>query len=201
VRLFVAAYPSAEAIDDLNTLVSGLAVGAPREAGQSVRLVPPDRWHLTLAFLGDVADEREPAVRAAIETVAARWTGRRQPVPRLWLGGGGRFGTGRFTTLWIGVRGDTTPLRDLVSDVRGALHKARLPYDAKAFRAHVTLARPGDRLTAGQLAADLAVLDRYEGPRWTAQAVELVRSNLGPQPRYDRLLAVPLTAGRASGAT
>jgi 2'-5' RNA ligase len=192
MRLFVAAYPPTGVLDDLSALVGTLAVGQPREPGQSVRLVPPERWHLTLAFLGDVPDEREPAACAALGAAAERWAERREPAPQVWLGGGGRFGSGRFTTLWTGIRGDTTPLRDLVSDVRGELRRAKLPFDAKTFRAHLTLARPADRLTADQLAADLAALARYEGPKWTVQAVELVRSHLGPNVRYDRLLAVPL---------
>jgi RNA 2',3'-cyclic 3'-phosphodiesterase len=107
--------------------------------------------------------------------------------PRLWIGGGGRFGGGRSTTLWTGIRGDIDALRGLAGDIRQALRAAKLPFDTKPMRPHVTLARPGDRLTREQLDADLAALNRYEGPKWTADAIELVRSHIGPHVQYDRL--------------
>jgi len=191
MRLFVAAYPSPEAIEDLAALVDSLAIGQPRAEGQSLRLVPPRRWHLTLAFLGEVADERLPDVHTALAAAAARWPDQRT-APTVWLGGGGRFGRGRFTTVWTGVRGDTAVLGDLVTDVRQQLRTARLPFDAKAYRPHVTLARPADRLPDAELAADLDRLDRHQGPRWTVETIDLVRSNLGPQITYERLASWPL---------
>ena len=183
-------------------MVSGLAVGAPREAGQSVRLVPPERIHLTLNFLGDVPDGREPAAQAALAAAVRQWTssgdrvgrgrGEQRPAPRLRIGGGGRFGRGRFTTLWAGIRGDTAQLGDLVTDVRRELRAAKLPFDAKPFRPHVTIARPGDRLSAEDLAADLAVLGTYEGPTWTVDKIALVESRQGPNTTYVRRAEYPL---------
>jgi RNA 2',3'-cyclic 3'-phosphodiesterase len=197
VRLFVAAYPPPAVLADFVTCVSGLAVGAPREPGQSVRLVPPERIHLTLNFLGDVPDEREPAADEALAAAVRHWTrsggsndrvGRRHGEPRsapqLRIGGGGRFGRGTFTTLWAGIRGDTAQLGDLVTEVRRELRAARLPFDAKPFRPHVTIARPGDRLPADDLAADLAVLGKYEGPTWTVDKIALVESQPGPNITY-----------------
>jgi RNA 2',3'-cyclic 3'-phosphodiesterase len=191
LRLFVAAYPPPEAIDDLAALVSELAIGQPRAAGESLRLVPPERWHQTLAFLGEVADERLPDVHAALAAAASRWPDQR-PAPSVALCGGGRFGKGRFTTVWTGVRGDTAALGDVVTDIRQQLRRARLPFDAKAYRPHVTLARPADRLPEQELAADLDRLGRHRGPQWTVEAIELVRSTLGPQITYERLAGWPL---------
>jgi 2'-5' RNA ligase len=39
---------------------------------------------------------------------------------------------------------------------------------------------------------DRATLADYLGPSWPATEVVLVRSHLGPRPRYDRLAAWPL---------
>ena len=187
MRLFVAVYPPPAAVTDLASCVGRLALGQPREPGRAVRAVPPDRWHLTLAFLGEVAEQREPVARAAVEAAAREAT-----LPELRLGGAGRFGKGRFTTVWIGVRGETAVLTGLSKAVRRELRRGKLPFDDKPFRPHLTLGRPGDRLSAAELAADLAALDEYEGPPWRVQAVELVRSQPGPKPRYDRLAAFPL---------
>jgi 2'-5' RNA ligase len=192
VRLFVAAYPSAEAIDDLSSLVGRLAVGRPPAPGRSVRLAPPERWHLTVAFLGEVEDRREPAVREAVAAAAQDWRTADRPAPVLRLAGGGRFGRGRFTVVWTGLSGDVDGLTALAGVVRKQLRAARLPQDPKPFRAHLSLARPGDRLPPPVLAADLAMISQYEGPLWTAGTLELVRSHLGPHPLHDRIGAWPI---------
>jgi 2'-5' RNA ligase len=187
VRLFVAAYPSAVAMDHLSGFVARLAVGRPTEPGRSVRLAPPDRWHLTLAFLGETDDHREPAVRAALDAAVTSWRGAARPPPVLRLAGGGRFGAGRFTVVWTGLRGDVEGVRALSGAVRRQLRAARLPVDRKPYRPHLTLARPGDRLPPAALEADTEALAGYEGPQWTLDAVELVRSHLGPHPRHERV--------------
>jgi RNA 2',3'-cyclic 3'-phosphodiesterase len=202
MSLFVAVYPPPAAIAHLDACVRGLAIGAPRGPGQSVRLVPPDRWHLTLAFLGDLSDRRATSARKALETAARRWAveatadgngaGRRHP-PRIRLGGGGRFAGGRSAPMFTGVRGEVDVLGELASDVRRELRASHVPFDGKAFRPHLTLARPGDRLPKADLDADLDALHRYEGPTWPVEAIELVHSNKGPNIVYDRLAAFPLT--------
>jgi len=190
-RLFVAAYPPPQARDDLAALVATLAIGQPAQPGRSLRLAPAQEWHLTLAFLGDVAEHAVPAAHRAVEAAVCAAAA---PVVR--LGGGGRFGRGKFTIVWTGVHGEG--LADLAKAVRRQLKAARLPFDPKPFRPHLTLARPADRLPAEALAADLAALKAYEGPKWTVETVALVRSHLGPKPVYERL--GEWTAGGAAAA-
>jgi len=190
VRLFVAAYPPPAVLDDFVSAVSTLACGAPRPPGDSLRLVPPERVHLTLVFIGEVADDTVPVVVEAVAAGVRRSAGRK--TPRLRIGGGGRFGRGKFTVMWAGVRGDTTALADLVTDVRQELRSAKVPFDAKAHRPHVTVARPGDRLAEEQVAADLAGLGTYESPEWPVESICLVHSNQGPDITYETLAAFPL---------
>lgn len=189
MRLFVAAFPPPPVLDDFVSHVSTLACGAPRPEGGSLRLVPPERVHLTLTFIGDVPDDRLPVVEGAVEAGVGSDP---RKVPRVRIGGGGRFGRGRFTVVWAGVRGDTTALHDLVTGVRRELRSARVPFDVKAYRPHITVARPGDRLPEEQVAADLAALCTYEGPEWPVESIDLVCSNQGPDITYDRLSSYPL---------
>ncbi len=198
MRLFVAAYPSTEAVVHLSQFVGTLHVGRPAEPGGSLGVVPPDRWHLTLAFLGDVDDLKAGDAVAAVGDAVAGWRDAGGQPPRLGVAGGGRFGRGRFTVLWAGVDGAVPDLDDLASRLGRALRRARLPVDRKPFRAHLTLARPGDRLAPGALAADLAALDAYRGPSWQLTDLHLVRSHLGPDPRYETVAVVSLAA--AAGA-
>lgn len=196
----MAAYPPLEAVADLAAQVSRLHIGEAAARGVNVRLTAQETLHLTLAFLGEVADDRLPKVTNALERAAATWHERPAGVgsvedrhsPRVRLGGGGRFGRGRFTLLWIGLAGDVSALRALNLTIRRELRRARLPYDWKPFRPHLTLARPGDRIPAADVEADRQVLDGYFGPSWPVTEMVLMRSELGPKPTYDRLAAWPL---------
>ncbi|HEX7745431.1 MAG TPA: 2'-5' RNA ligase family protein, partial [Micromonosporaceae bacterium] len=94
--------------------------------------------------------------------------------------------------LWVGLAGDVAALRTLNLAIRRELRRARLPYDERPFRPHVTLARPGDRVDAAAVEADRQVLNGYFGPSWPVSEMLLMRSHLGPRPTYDRLAAWPL---------
>jgi 2'-5' RNA ligase len=178
LRLFVAAYPPPVAVAHLRELVDGLALGRPQPPGRSLRLTKPDTWHVTLAFLGEVPDERAAAAVEALQATPLA------PM-KVRIAGGGKFGRGRFTTVWAALDGDVEELRELARATQRTLRRARLRSDDKPFKPHLTLARPADRLPADALTRDLAVLKAYEGPQWTVGDVRLVRSYLGPEPRYE----------------
>jgi 2'-5' RNA ligase len=151
VRLFVAIFPPDVVRRDLHRRLA---------VSPNVRLTPVDRWHVTLAFLGEVGAERLPDVERALAAVT---------VPRgleLRLRGGGRFGTGRSSVLWAAVDGD---LAGLHAAVRLRLDDAGLPYDHRAFRPHLTVAYAHEPTVRG-------ALDGYEGPSWTLDEIALVRS-------------------------
>ncbi|MGS2615577.1 RNA 2',3'-cyclic phosphodiesterase [Micromonospora sp. LZ34] len=192
MRLFVAVYPPPEAVDHLTGQVARLRVGAAAAAGINVRLADPAQAHVTLAFLGDVEADRLVDVESSLG-LAAEWSrDGRAATPRLRLGGGGRFGQNRFTVLWVDVRGEVEALQVLARLIRSRLRNARLPHDDKPFRPHLTIARPGDRVPAEDVAADVETLHGYQGPAWPAAEMVLMRSHPGPRPTYDRLAAWPL---------
>ncbi|NUR70028.1 MAG: RNA 2',3'-cyclic phosphodiesterase [Hamadaea sp.] len=194
MRVFVALFPPAPAIADLESLVSRLHLGKATAAGRDVRLDPPERWHVTLAFLGEVDDAGLAAAEGAVGRVAEAWPQEHAGVPPLRLADGGRFGTGPSTILWAGLHGDLGRLTDLAGQVDHALADVGLPSsDGKPFRPHLTLARCGDRLSTEEVAADLAQLHQYAGPTWKADELVLVRSHLGDDPRYERLRSWPLS--------
>ncbi|MFE9652042.1 RNA 2',3'-cyclic phosphodiesterase [Micromonospora sp. NPDC006431] len=192
MRLFVAVYPPRTAIDDLTAQVARLRVGAATAAGTNVRLADPANAHLTLAFLGDAPDDRLVDVESALGLATETFRDGRDNSPRLRLGGGGSFGRGRFTVLWVDVRGDVEGLAVLARLIRFGLRRAELPHDEKPFRAHLTIARPGDRIDRADILADREALHDYLGPEWPAEELVLVRSHPGPRPTYDRLAAWPI---------
>ncbi len=203
MRLFVAVFPPPEAVADLSAEVARLRVGRAAAAGTNVRLADPARAHLTVAFLGQVDASRLVDVESALGIAAEAFRTRDLPPAErpaggrtgpavLRLGGGRSFGRGRFTVLWVDVRGDVEALRVLARLVRSGLRRGRLPYDEKPFTPHLTIARPGDRIDRADVAADREALHDYLGPPWPAAELVLVRSHQGPQPAYDRVAAWPI---------
>lgn len=191
MRLFVATYPSTAALDDLEAMTRELDVSKVAAGGTNVRITSRSLWHVTLAFLGDVPDERLVDVARAVDRATDR-AGVAQP--RLNIAGGGRFGRGRFTVLWAGLRGDTDGLGALAAAVTSELRHARLPYDPKRFHPHLTIARPGDRAPSSVIAEDIATLDSYRGPQWTCSEIFLVASHQGPKPVHEAVHVSPVPA-------
>ena len=181
MRLFVGVFPPGPAGADLARVTGALRVA---NVQVNTRLVPPERWHVTLAFLGEVDDHRLPDAAGAVRAAATGAT-----PPTLRIAGGGRFGRGKFTLLWAGLDGDLGPLADRV---RGELRRARLPFDRKPFAPHLTLARPGDRVPREDVDADRAALGGYAGPAWVASELVLVRSHNGPHPSYEVQAVAPV---------
>lgn len=177
-RLFVAVRPPVSALTELADMVDGLA-----SARAGARLTDRSRWHITVAFLGEVPETRVPDATAAVAAAAER-----SSMVRLRIAGGGRFGRGRFSILWAGVAGETdqdlSSFERLARAVRQELRRSRLPYDDKPFRPHLTLARPGGKLDEATIRSDVDALRQHGGTAFTVDRVWLYRSRLGPDPRH-----------------
>lgn len=189
MRLFAAVYPSGPALEDLARAVDGLAISRASEDGVNARVTDRALWHVTLAFIGEVPDDRCADASRALDRAAERVAATK---PVLRVAGGGRFGRGRFTVLWAGLGGDAAGLGVIAAAVRHELRAGKLPFDRKHFNAHLTLARPGDRVPEETLRGDIAVLDRYRGPQWTCHEIALVASHLGPHPQHEIRHVAPI---------
>ena len=185
MRLFVALWPPPDAVSELLAVVDEIRTEAP-----DLRWTAPEQWHLTLAFLGEVADERRPE----LEERLARAASRHAPLT-LRFAGGGRFGS---RVLFTRVDGDREPLTRLAASVGAAARRSRIPVDDRPYRPHVTLARSRGDDDLRPLAARLGT---FAGADWEATGVDLVESRLGTGPaRYVSIVAWPLT-GRRTGET
>ena len=173
MRLFVAVAPPGDVLADVDA-----ALGPVRALQPELRWIPRERWHLTVAFYGEVPDE---SLAGLVDMVGDRLSRR---------GGGGPFdlafsGAGQFArrAMWVGVDSDVDRLRVLAKAV---------DTEHRPYRPHLTVAR----LRGGQDAARAVALMRsYAGTRWRVDAVHLVRSFLGPRPRYETVESWRLGAG------
>ncbi len=172
MRLFVAVFPPEDVLADLRRRIVAVA-------GRTVRLTSVDRWHVTLAFLGDVEPQRVPDVERALDAVPPGG-----PI-RLRISGGGSFGRRRSAVLWAGLDGDLDALTALHAGLRRALVAADLPHDERPFTPHLTVAYANSPEVR-------EALREHAGATWTAREVVLVHSLHDEGGGYRRLRTWPL---------
>ncbi len=107
-----------------------------------VKWVRPENIHLSLKFLGEVDDAREPELRAALQQAAGSRSAPPPPRPlTLQITGFGVFPDYRRPhVLWAGITPEPG-LELLQHAVEQAFTPLGFPTEARAFRPHVTLAR------------------------------------------------------------
>ena len=175
----------------------GLARVTQRLAGalaSRISWTRPGNAHVTLKFLGDVAQARLPELAQALRGVGFA------PFA-LALGRAGAFplpGRGQPRALWAGLAQGEAQTARLAARVGRALEPLGFVPGSRPFAAHVTLGRvkapaPGD---------DWALVERcVAAERWPVVEVDsfvLWRSVLGPGgPQYSRLAA--FKAGESPG--
>ena len=161
-----------------------------RDVVAELRDTPGARWsgpegrHLTLKFLGEVADELVGGAGAALSEAASRHVAFDAAFDVL----GGFPNLRRPRVLWIGVGAGTEALAALAADVEATLEPLGFPREDRPFRGHFTLARFPQPQVVGSL-PDLTVPSASFGVR----EVVLFRSQLHPKgARYTALERFPL---------
>jgi len=133
VRGFWALELSQPARDELVRVQDELRQRLP---GRALRWTSVDKLHVTLKFLGEVADPQ--GVARAVQVL---------PPPgalSLELGALGSFGGRSPRVLWSGLAGpDREALAGLHADLEAALEPLGFARDGRPYRPHVTLARAG----------------------------------------------------------
>lgn len=145
-----------------------------RERDLPVKWIEPEKFHISLKFLGEVQEGRMDAVDEALEKVAMSTASM-----NLEVCGFGAFPTiRRPSVLWVGVE-PSPALRCLKQDVEWALSTCGFERETRAFHPHITLGRANPEDGAGAfrgLDALAAGLD-YCG-EIKVRKVDLMRSHL-----------------------
>ncbi|MFG3406897.1 RNA 2',3'-cyclic phosphodiesterase [Streptomyces sp. NPDC048142] len=177
-RLFAAVLPPAGAVAELRTALAPIRT---LPGARDLRWTGPESWHFTLAFYGEVPEDVRPELETRLERAAHRTD--RFP---LRVRGAGHYG-GRV--LWAGAAGGLDTLRLLAGRADAAARRAGLPMEEhRRHTPHLTLARSRGEADLGPFTAALA---GFEGERWEAGELSLVRSDLpvsgvpGEQPRHE----------------
>ena len=174
MRLFIGFTPPEAATHHLAEYLATMRASQAWSSLSQVRWVPPEHWHVTVAFLGDVDDGRVRQITAALGTVASDHA----RLPSMHLAELGRFPT----ALWVGVHPTErfSPADRLARAVQRTMRGVGVQVERRPWRAHLTIAR----LRGLQSSSALPALAPYSGPGWSVDAIQLVESITGPIPRY-----------------
>ncbi len=154
------------------------------------RMAPDAKWvrvestHVTLAFLGHQPEERVPAIRAAIEKVAA--TGHSLS---LQARGIGSFGSSRRPrVLWVGLHGEMGLLAQSQRRLEAELVPLGYQPERRAFNPHLTLARARNPSGDAKLLRCVEYGRDMDFGRAQVDRMVLFRSDLSPRgARYTAL--------------
>ncbi len=178
MRLFFALWPSITAAEQLATAATQAAA---RIGGRATRR---ETLHLTLAFLGEVADDHVPRLCEIASGLSAPPFRLRIDLPGYWR---------RNRLFWAGCRDVPAPLEVLASELRDRLGTAGFAVSngERPFTPHVTLVRKVPEI------APNVVLPAVEPVEWWCSDYVLVRSLLSESgPSYEPLARFALSAGR-----
>ena len=141
------------------------------------RLVPPDKWHLTLRFLGDTSQATLQRLRERLRATAF---GSSFEIAFDALGAFPR--PARASVLWLGVSEGADRLAALASIVEAAVRNAGFAAESRPFSSHLTLSRLQPPRDVRPLIDSVPAF----GERMRVAEVTLFRSHLGRGPsRYE----------------
>jgi 2'-5' RNA ligase len=137
------------------------------------RWVPPENFHITLRFLGEVDGRDMDYVDAALANIRA-------PGFLLRLAGVGHFASGnRVKAVWAGVEKEPALLH-LHDKIESAVVRAGLPPDGQKYTPHVTLTWPKDP-PVGKLQQYLAGHNLFRSDPFEVTHFTLYTSELGSE--------------------
>jgi 2'-5' RNA ligase len=157
----------------------------------ALRRVKAENLHVTLAFLGQTADDRLDDVTAAAREAAS-------PVGRFTLAfdRAGRFPErGKPRVVWLAMAEGAPRVLELGAGVYAGLRSRGLRFDDRPLAPHLTLARVADDASAPEARTVGAAVEGLEVGRLAFAVTEIavVQSVLSPKgPRYTALAKVPL---------
>ena len=175
-RMFVGVWP--------NGAVRAALGALPRPDNASVRWTPPDHWHVTLRFLGEVDEAEFDGLIAAVRGVAAT-----RRAPTVHLGPATRvLHSGVLMVPAAGLDATAAAVLDATAAFRQSptdrAVTSNVSPNSATYTGHVTVARPATR--RGRIPKSWA--GSPIDAAWEAREIALIRSHLGGGPaRYETI--------------
>lgn len=171
--------------------------GELRAADADVKWVEEGNVHLTLKFLGWVADETVEKLKGLLAAETPRW-----PALALHYAGLGTFperGTPRV--VWAGCAGDVETLGKLAGAIEAAAEAVGVPREDRPFSPHLTIGRVKSPRNARRLVEIVEKHRQTPLGQDEVREVVLFESKLRPSgPIYEVRATFPLRAQETSGS-
>lgn len=178
MRIFIAINLPGEEKQRLSAILDHVAAFA-----HDVRWVAAESLHITMKFLGDVAEARIDGIKTVVHAAAANVA----PF-RIEIGGFGAFpSASRPSVFWLGI-GPSPELAQLQDRIESGCTALGFEREARPFKPHLTLGR-----TRKDARVPRAVMDRMTAQVGykadvVVESVDLMRSHLGTRgARYELL--------------
>jgi 2'-5' RNA ligase len=155
-----------------------------------LRWVRPENLHITLRFLGDIAEAQVESLRPEVERV----TQDAEPF-RVTLGNPGCFGPrGQPRVLWFALDDGAQQLGSLAEELEEAVRRSGFAPEKKPWRGHLTVARSRRVAPCGDWEALLSQAG-LTGLSFEVRELTLFSSQLGSQgPTYTELWTATLNS-------
>jgi len=128
-RLFIALPLEKTGLEELEKIASCIS-----RFGSSLKMVPPQQYHITLKFLGDTPESRIDDIRAGLMSLRCNAIHYR-------LTGLGSFpNVIAPSVIWAGMDADTV-IKELAREVDDFTRELGFPSEKRTFSPHLTLAR------------------------------------------------------------
>jgi 2'-5' RNA ligase len=164
IRTFVAVFPPPEVREALYNAAQNLPTS------RDFRLVGQEKIHLTLKFLGDIAENDLDKIEQALQPIRER----HDPFEVSTSNFGAFPSARKARILWAGVEEGSEHLRTVAENVENLLEPAGFERENRPYVPHLTLGRTRSRRTT---------LDTSEisppALRFTVSGVDLVKSTPG----------------------
>ncbi len=172
MRVFIAIELPGEARDGLVSLQEEL-----KKSGADVKWVEPENIHLSLRFIGDVAEDTAEKIKERLAATAAA-TGAFE----LTMRGIGAFpGLGDPRVIWAGIDRGVEGSARLAASLEAGLQSIGIAAEEKKFHPHITLGRVRSRKNGDKLRKLIETTGFEAGPIIKVEYLTLFMSRLTPQ--------------------
>lgn len=172
MRSFVAIELPDEIKNKLNSLQEQL-----KSCAADVKWVAAGNIHLTLKFLGEIKEEKQPAIAKILdETVNSK------PPFQIEICALGAFpGIDSPRVIWLGIGSGGKETKEIVQELENRFEKIGIPKEGRPFSSHITIGRVRSSLNRQQLVQKLKEAEnkiRRVNLKFNAAKITLFKSAL-----------------------
>ena len=162
-----------------------------KELDLDISWVKNNNLHLTIKFLGSVAQDKIPAVIETFQNSLKDFPSFTSELADL-----GAFPRiDRPQILWIGLKEETSVLQNIAESIEQNFEPLDFPKEGRAFEPHITIGRLRSNKNTSRLSEKIKNYAFPSGIRQEMTRITLYKSVLSSQgPSYEQLARVELTA-------